>query len=150
MKRRKLKTFVLPTLYLLIVATVFVTMGFINGFLNNKKENPSYSVSGIVEDVQPVISETDVTVMPTTPFLGEGIVINKDFYSKDDEESVQQNSLIQYENTYMENTGILYRADNTFVIQAVLDGEVVSIKDNEFLGKTVEIKHNNNLSTYYR
>ena len=48
-----------------------------------------------------------------------------------------------------ENTGILYGANDAFSVLAVLDGTVTNIKDDEFLGKVIEIKHSNNLSTFY-
>ena len=103
----------------------------------------------MAKDIVPVLEETSSEIKPTTPYKGEEIVINKDYYSKDDNEQVQQNSLINYDNTYMQNTGILYTAPNPFNVTSVLDGTVSSINDNEFLGKVVEIKHNGNLSTFY-
>ena len=149
MKKRKLKAFVLPMLYVMIIGTIFVSVGLLSVSLNVPTPTIDYSVNSIIEDVQPVISETIEQIIPAAPYRGENVIIEKDYYSKDDDELVQQNSLIRYENTYMENTGIMYTAENPFNVVSTLDGTVVSIKDNEFLGNVIEVKHTNNLSTYY-
>ena len=149
MKKRKLKAFVLPSLYLMIIGAIFIGIGFMNERLNTKPETPTRTVSTIIEESEPVMSNTSDKVMPTEPYNSENVTIIRDYYSKDDEEQVQQKSLIQYENTYLENTGILYGANDAFSVLAVLDGTVTNIKDDEFLGKVIEIKHSNNLSTFY-
>ena len=149
MKKRKLKAFVLPMLYIMIIGAIFVSVGFMSKSLEAKPDSPSYAVDSIIKEVTPVLEEASQEIIPAAPYKGEEVVINKDYYSKDDNEQVQQNSLIKYDNTYMQNTGILYTSPNPFNVTAVLDGTVESIKDNEFLGKVVEIKHNNNLSTFY-
>ena len=151
MKKRKLKAFVLPSIYISTIGAIVVGIGFMNTSLGQDtiKKDVNYSVSSIIENVEPVISETTESIMPTMPYEGEGVLISKDYYSKDDDEQVQQNSLIRYENTYLENTGILYNSENAFIVRASLDGTIVSISEDEFLGKVVEIKHTNNLSTYY-
>lgn len=152
MKRRKFKAFVLPTLYVLIVGVICLSVGLISKNLNQKKSDIDYSVNSITNDnITPVIKETEtpVTTKPVAPYTAQNVALNKDFYSKDDDQKTQENSLIFYQNTYLENTGILYTSSDTFDIVASLDGTVKSIKDDAFLGKVVEISHNNNLSTFY-
>lgn len=152
MKRRKFKAFVLPTLYVLIVGVICLSVGLISKNLNQKKSDIDYSVNSITNDnITPVIKETEtpVTTKPVAPYTAQNVALNKDFYSKDDDQKTQENSLIFYQNTYLENTGILYTSSDAFDIVASLDGTVKSIKDDAFLGKVVEISHNNNLSTFY-
>lgn len=149
MRKRKLKAFVLPSIYLLIIGAIFVGVGFMNESLNTKKSSQEKVVSTIIEEVQPVISDVEKNITPTIPYKGENVNILKNYYSKDDEEKTQEESLIQYENTYLENTGILYGSETSFEIIATLDGTVTNIKEDEFLGKVIEIKHSNNLTTYY-
>ena len=49
----------------------------------------------------------------------------------------------------MKNTGVLYQADEVFDCVAVLSGTVLNIKEDDILGKVVEIEHNANLRTIY-
>ena len=61
----------------------------------------------------------------------------------------QLDSLIYYENTYMQNNGVDYSNDEEFDVVSILDGEVISIEDNAIYGKVVTIKHNDNLKSIY-
>ena len=49
----------------------------------------------------------------------------------------------------MKNTGILYKADEAFDVVSVLSGTVINIREDEILGKVVEVEHNTNLRTIY-
>ena len=49
----------------------------------------------------------------------------------------------------MPNTGIDYTNDETFEILAIMDGSVIEIKEDEMLGKIVEIRHDNNIISSY-
>lgn len=61
----------------------------------------------------------------------------------------QQNSLVYYENTYLQNSGVLYSSKEAFDILSVYDGTVTNISEDEILGNVVEITHNPNLKTIY-
>jgi stage II sporulation protein Q len=150
MKKRKLKAVVFPVLYVVILGMVFVTVSLISKNLNGKNDDLDYSVSSIKNDTEPVVKETTPAVIkPILPYVGEGVSLSKDFYNKDDDEQTQQNSLILYENTYLENTGILYTSKDNFNVVSTCEGTIKSTKEDEILGKVVEITCNNNLSTYY-
>ena len=62
----------------------------------------------------------------------------------------QQNSLIFYENTYMQNSGVDYVSNTVFDVVAVLDGEVTSVETDPTLGNIVKLKHDKNLITVYQ
>ena len=49
----------------------------------------------------------------------------------------------------MPNTGILYRNNNEFSINSILDGTITNIKEDEILGNIIEIEHENNLVSVY-
>ena len=51
--------------------------------------------------------------------------------------------------TYMQNSGVLYKSKEAFDVVTILDGTVVNVKKDEVLGNIVEIKHSNNLITTY-
>ena len=49
----------------------------------------------------------------------------------------------------MKNTGVLYASSEDFDVIMTLDGVVKAIKDDEILGKVIEIEHSPNLRTIY-
>ena len=97
----------------------------------------------------PVNKEIESTKI-LKPYNGENITIANKFYEKDADEKTQQNSLIYYENIYMQNTGILYNSDKQFNVIAVLDGTVKNIKEDKILGNVIEIEHGTNLTAFYQ
>ena len=50
----------------------------------------------------------------------------------------------------MQNSGIDYTNKETFDIVSILDGTVIEVTDNKILGKTIKIKHNNDLISTYQ
>ena len=57
---------------------------------------------------------------------------------------------IYFQNTYIQNSGVDFIYDKTFDVVAVLDGEVTNIKEDEVLGKIVEISHDNKYVSIYQ
>ena len=84
------------------------------------------------------------------PFANDNVTISKNFYDKDATEEEQQNSLIYYENTYMQNSGVLYTSENAYDIVATLDGIISDIKTDDILGNVIEIDHDNEIKTVYQ
>ena len=103
----------------------------------------------IVEDNEyiPVISQTN-TIMK--PYLSDTASLSKSFYDYEAESASQENSIIFYENTYMQNSGVDYTNKEVFEIISILDGTVIEVSDNEILGKTIKIRHNNDLISTYQ
>lgn len=150
LKKRKLKGFVLPTLYLLITISVFVGVILLGKSSEFKERNYQYSVDVIDDNVSSVIMEDTVTSsVIASPVDDSNVSATIHFYSKDSTEEEQKNSLIYYKNTYMPNTGVLYTADNAFEVKNVFQGKVSEILDDEFFGKYVVVEHTNTLRTYY-
>ena len=106
----------------------------------------SYPQSVFQESI-PVIEETNTKV--SLPYRGENIEVSKEYYSKNDNEEVQENSLIYYANTYMPNTGILYESKDPFEVVSIMPGIVKEIKEDEILGNVITIEHNNRLTSVY-
>lgn len=153
MKKRKLKGFVLPTVYVLVIGVLFISISFLgNALQSQNKYSGDLSVNAIEDtDATPVIkNEENVDVASVTkPYNSEKVTISKSFYSKDDDEEKQQNSLVYYEQTYLQNSGVLYSSEETFDVLSAYDGTVSNISEDEILGKVVEITHNTNLKTVY-
>ncbi len=153
MKRRKLKKFVLPSIYGLSVICIFLTVYFLNSSLNfvesENRTDSSVTVQSDNEDNSEVSVVGTVALKPILPYQNPNVTISKSFYRMEDEAENQQKSLIYYENTYMQNTGILYSSDESFEVLASVDGIVKEIKEDEILGSVVTIDYNTNVTTMY-
>ena len=151
MIKRKLKPWVIPTIYALVVAVVFTCLYILGNTINDGFQSPSKNnvKDVLIEEDIPVNKEIESTKI-LKPYNGENITIANKFYEKDTDEKTQQNSLIYYENIYMQNTGILYNSDKQFNVIAVLDGTVKNIKEDKILGNVIEIEHGTNLTAFYQ
>lgn len=148
-RKRKLKSWVVTTLFVFIlVGMVGVTIGVSRSIIKSLNvDNNSYVLRDIADYYLPVNSEIDETIK--RPFSNENVSIHVNYYDKESEANSQINSLIKYEKTYLPNTGVLYGSDTSFDILAIYEGEVTNIKEDEMFGKTIEIKHKNNLISKY-
>lgn len=148
---RRLKKYVIPTALGVLGSSILLSVPIFmyNGKTdNNTNSGYRYTVSEIKEKIYPVISEIEEK-RPMKPFLEETVAKSKDYYRSDDEESVQSNSLMYYENTYMPSTGILYSSPEGFEIVASIDGDVKKIGEDNILGKYVVIEHDKGYKTMY-
>ena len=148
MKKMKLRKYVLPTIYVLIILVTFLSVSLINNHLLKNVTNYNYSKSIMKDVTENVLSE----ILPDKferPYLSENVKLLSGFYSKDYDDESQKNSLIVYQNTYMPSSGTFYAYQDEFDVVSVYDGKVKSIKKDEMLGDTVEVQHSDNLTTIY-
>ena len=148
MKKMKLRKYVLPTIYVLIILVTFLSVSLINNHLLKNVTNYNYSKSIMKDVTENVLSE----ILPDKferPYLSENVKLLSSFYSKDYDNKSQKNSLIVYQNTYMPSSGTFYASQDDFDVVSVYDGKVKSIKKDEMLGNTVEVQHSDNLTTIY-
>ena len=150
--KRKFKKFVVPTIYILAIIVVGISTYLVESLINTDKfledENVEYVDKEILTDnlYVPVIVQTNIF---TRPYYSGTVTINKYFYDYQKEET-QENSIIFYENTYIQNSGVSYTSKEKFDITSTLDGEITEIIDNEILGKTIKIKHQNDIISTYQ
>ena len=146
----KAKKMIIPSIYILavilIVASILLVVSSINKYLTIPKDY-NYAVDTQFENVIPVV-ETQATIIK--PYLSEDVKIGKYFYDFEADEERQQNSIIFYENTYMQNSGVDYVSATVFDVVTLLDGEVLSIETDSTLGNIVKLKHDKNLITVYQ
>ncbi len=151
MTKRKLKGYVKPAIFFISMSILFLSLMLMTKNMK-PKEGPegedSYVINSIIDVVTPVV-ETTEEVKIIKPYTSDKVAINKTFYTKDDTEEQQQNSLIYYENTYLQNSGEIYASDEEFDVISVLDGTIVDIKQDELLNTIVYVSHNSNLTTIY-
>ena len=148
---RKLKPFVMPMIYGILAATVLTSIVLIQKTGDEKVLNDSteytYVNKDILTDDVPVIGDDTVIIKP---FTKDNVTVSKKFYDKNMSKEDKQNAIIYYNDTYMQNTGVLFSSDEQFDINTVLDGTIVEVKKDDVLGNVVEIKHDNNLISTYQ
>lgn len=155
MKNRRIKSFFVPVIYGTLVLAFLFSMFFVGKFANNllfsKKDNNIKYVDGeITEGANrdiPVVSTNNTIVKP---YLSDDVRIAKFFYDYNDSTDNQEKAIIFYENTYMQNSGVDYASDNIFDVISILDGTVISVENNDIMGTTIEIRHNNDLISVYQ
>lgn len=148
MKKRKLRPFVLPTIYVLGVTILFLTVMIVGSNLKSKYfEDYRFVTSLFTKNINPVVNIESETI--SKPFNNENVTISKYFYNKDADDTSKESSIIYYEDTYVQNTGILYSSDEQFDVLASLPGTVKNIKDDDILGKVVYVEYNTKLTLVY-
>ena len=101
MKRRKLKSFVIPsTIALFIIGTLFTTSIISKKASDKEPQNLTYVSKAIIEDDVAVIN-TDKKVI--YPYTDQSVEIGKYFYDYKGESSKQEKSIIYHDNSYMQN-----------------------------------------------
>ena len=174
MRKKKKKEFslLMPTIYFSILL-VITTIVYFTKVANKEYEkigldNITYVSNSILNRSIPVVNISDVLKSPVVeniPIVRFFYDSNSDlskkekyivyyegryYYNKDDENEMKEQSIVYYEGTYMPNTGIDYANSEVFDVFAMYDGTVIDINDDELLGKTVKIKHNNELISVYQ
>jgi len=152
MRRRKLKPYVLPTLMILAITSVIFGTAMLSNSLrksnNDDYDTPiSYVTSTILDEEQAVINETSTMI---NPYTDTTVTIGKNYYDYKADAETQEKSIIYHDNTYLQNSGTDFVSENVFDVVAVLDGNVTDVKEDETLGKVVEIKHENGYISIYQ
>lgn len=151
MKKYRLKKAAVYTIYALTFISVFSGIYFIEKSLdpNNtfNQEDFNYVSQSIFDNDIPVVSDS---VQIIRPYTATDVEVVKNFYDYQDEPQEQENSLIFFEETYLQNTGVLYSGSDNFDVVSILDGTVISIKEDNILGKCIEIRHDNDMVSVYQ
>lgn len=147
----KYTKYLMPTIYIGVIAVMVVSvMLVVTGVKNYLTEEPKYNYTlddFFQSDLSPVVSTKSDTII--RPYIDDKVKVGKYFYDFETDKEKQEGSLIYFENTYMQNKGVDYVNDEDFDVLSVLDGEVISVEENEVYGKVITIKHNDNLKTVY-
>lgn len=147
----KYSKIIVPSIYIgvisvMVVCSILVVSG-VKNFLNDKV-NYDYTLDDVfIKDTIPVSKTENNTIIK--PYVKDSVKVHTYFYDYEGESKKQIDSLIYYEDTYMQNNGVDYVDGEDFDIVSILDGEIVSISDNAIYGKVITIKHNDNLVSVY-
>ncbi len=153
MKNRKLKSYVLPSLYAcFFVGVLLVTIGVANVLTekpnkDNNTEDITYVSESIIDSDEPVVKEVTKLLKPYT---NDKVKVGKYYYDYKADEEKQQNSITYHDNTYMQNSGVDYILEESFDVVSIMDGTVTNVNTDDLLGQCIEIKHDNNYTSIYQ
>jgi len=154
MKKVKLKKPVVYGIYTGAIALLLGALYYID-FSNQKvlegpKDNDDvrYVSRLFGSDDIPVVGKESVILRP---YIDDTIKVVQSFYNYKGTEEEQEKSIINYEQTYMQNNGIAYGGPTeAFDVVSSLDGTVTSVKQDKLLGNIVEIQASDKVVTIYQ
>lgn len=149
MENRRLRKSAIYLLYsvgfVLLVGLAYLIEGT---FTTRHLDDTTYVGDTIIKDkVKPVVAQEDKILRP---FVDNEIKVLKDYYDYQGNEEAQEKSIVEYNKTYMQNSGICYGGKDDFDVVAILDGKVVDVKEDDLLGTTVQIEHTDNVISIYQ
>ena len=143
--------YLLVTIYICIISVmvlcVLLVIGGIKSFLNEQPKLEYTPDEVFDSELLPVIKNEDDIIVK--PYVSDKVKIGSYFYDYKSDNKKQMESIIFYENTYIQNEGTDYISDEVFDVVSSLDGEVESIVDDPVYGKVLTIKHDNFKTIYY-
>lgn len=146
------KKLIIPSIYVvsfLIVAMCVLIVGKGVNYYLDYKENDKYTDEKVLKDTEPVIKEESKTNI-IKPYADKTVTIGKYYYDYQSDEEKQKKSIVYYEDTYMQNSGVDYVNAKQFDVLNVLEGEVITVKEDKNLGNIVEVKHDKDIITVYQ
>lgn len=155
-KRRKLKSVVIYGMYALSIIMLLGGVYFIESIVDNKSfKSEDLEVVEEVEEVLEEDTSEDLPVISTEvkiarPYNNGNVKILKSYYDYKADEASQEESIIYYGNTYMQNSGVDYGMSEAFEVVSILDGTVMEVLEDDIMGKTIKIKHSNDLISVYQ
>lgn len=114
--------------------------------MSQEDDNYRYVSKTIFENTTAVVNNASKIIRP---YVDEDVTIVKSYYDYQADEESQRKSIIYYENTYLQSTGISYGRTETFDVVAILDGTVKEVKEDTTLGNVVIIEHENGIISTY-
>ena len=137
-------------LYVVALCTLFVSLIVIsNKEQNVSLESPSGAFDILSKITLPVMEERDTII--GRPYNNEEVTIVQSFYDYKSEEQEQASSIIFYQDTYIQSCGVSYSMNgDAFDVVAILDGEVIEVKEDVLLGNVIKIKHSESVVSVYQ
>ena len=149
---RRLKKSVVYSLYgisLTLLLSGVILLGFATN--NALKGEPAYDyVSKSIFDYEEEVKVVNTGEIIQRPYIDESVKIVKDYYDYKGEASNQENSLIYYENTYIQSSGVSYSNGNDFDVVSILEGTVTEVKEDITLGNSITIEHSDGIVSIYQ
>ena len=150
--KRQLKKSVIYSLYLLSFSLLISGVAILGIFAKKVSQNNDYYeyVSKGILDYEERVPVVNTNLKIVRPYTDSDVKIIKSFYDYKSDSTAQENSLIYYQGTYMQSSGISYSSGETFDVFAIYDGKVKDIKEDTILGNVITIEHGNGLISVYQ
>ncbi len=151
MRRMRLKKSAIFAIYgisiVILLSTIYVVeIMFFKGDFKDK-DDYDYVSKTVFDNELPVVS-LDKTV--AKPYIDQNVKVIKNFYDYKAEENIQEKALLFNENTYLQNSGIVYGGIDNFDIVSILDGTVIAVKKESLLGNVVQVRHTDKIISVYQ
>jgi stage II sporulation protein Q len=159
MMKRSAKYYLLSGILIAVLGvTLLISYAITNALTENRKEkeNLTYVSSEILTDnIIPTLKEETTTGTNSNsnimrPYTDSTVKIGKSYYDSKAESNNQEESIIYYKDTYIQNTGVDYTSKKVFDIVSIANGKVISITQDDIVGTTIKIEHDNNLISIYQ
>lgn len=151
MTERRLKRSVIYAVYALGIISLIGTIYLIEGAMSSSNfvsdDEFEYVSKTIFDTTVPVVGEVKEL---TRPYKDSDITILRTYYDYKADSTSQENSLIYYEGTYLQSSGVSYGKNDIFEVVSIKDGTVVEVTEDELLGNIVQIKHNDDTVSIYQ
>ena len=148
--KRQLKKSVVYSLY--GISFALLVGGVVGLGLATKKVSESefqYVSKGIL-DYEEEVKVVNTSPVIARPYIDKDVNVVKSYYDYKAEAASQENSLIYYEDTYMQSSGVAYSKGDVFDVVSILDGTVTEVKEDTTLGNVITIKHENGIVSVYQ
>jgi len=151
-KKLKLRPYVFPAVYMFFV---LVLLGFVyyNSLITNsyKEEENDSNLKYVTQlELYDTVEVSKSEAVMLRPYNNDKVTIGKKYYNQKATNEEQENSIIYYEGSYIQNSGVDYILKDKFDIISCLDGTVISVEKTELMGYVVEIKYNNDIIISYQ
>ncbi len=134
--------------FALLIGILVLTDSYLT--VDDLKEPDYYYVTETVLDEEDDVPVVNTNTLIIKPYSDQNVKILKNYYDYTAAKEQQENSILYYESTYMQNSAIAYGGVDSFDVVSILDGKVISIKEDELLGNIVEIEHDNKVISVYQ
>ena len=145
---RRLKKSVVYSLFAIAFIAIIGSLIVIN-YMDKEVRNDAITVSKGILDYHgyiPVLKTNDTIVRP---YYDNGVDLVLKYYDHNGSEEEQQKSLIYYEGSYIQSSGVAYSKKEPFDVISVLDGTVKEATHDDIIGNMIVIEHENGfVSTY--
>lgn len=150
-KKMRLRPYVFPSVYLTIV---LILMGIVyytgltqSSYSNEQEQDLRYVTTLDLNDTIEVSKSEEIMFRP---YNESKVTIGKSYYDYQESIEKQENSIVYYEGTYLQNSGVDYVYSETFDIVSCLSGTVLNVEKSELMGYIIEVRYDNDIIMSYQ
>ena len=96
------------------------------------------------------VNKTNDTKVIIRPYFEQDVSIVKSYYDYKSDSKEQEKSISYYDGMYVQSSGVSYASKKDFDVVSILDGEVTEVKNDELMGNSITIKHNDSTFSVYQ